>query len=82
MQEWIDKILVVLNECKDPINNLQARNLRDDALDALSVEVKHMTRKDFESYAKNEKELHDLSWYYTRFIHNKYLTAGAGRSLK
>lgn len=82
MQHWIDKILVVLNESKDPINDLTARNLRDDALDALSKEVKHMTRKEFESYAKNDKELHDLAWYYTRFIHNKYLTAGAGRSKK
>ncbi|MGN0003339.1 MAG: hypothetical protein ACI35V_07885 [Sphingobacterium composti] len=80
MKEWIDKILIVLNECKDPINNLQARNLRDDALDALS-RVKHLSRKEFESYAKNDKELHDLAWYYTRFVHNKYLTAGAGRSI-
>jgi len=82
MKDWINKILTVINECKDPINDLTARNLRDDALDALSKEVKHMTRKEFESYAKNDKELHDLAWYYTRFIHNKYLTAGAGRSKK
>ncbi|MBD1430602.1 hypothetical protein [Sphingobacterium litopenaei] len=81
MIEWIDKIRVVLNECKDPINNLQARTLRDDALDALSLEVMHLSRKEFESYATNDKELHDLSWFYTRFVHNKYLTAGAGRSL-
>ncbi len=81
MKEWIDKILVVLNECKDPIKNLQARHLRDDALDALSLEVKHLSRKEFESYAANDKELHDLSWFYTRFVHNKYLTSGSGRSL-
>lgn len=81
MREWIDKILVVLNECKDPINNLQARNLRDGALDALSLEVKHLSRKEFESYAVNDKELHDLSWFYTRFVRNKYLTAGAEKSL-
>lgn len=81
MKEWIDKILVVLNECKDPIKNLQARTLRDDALDALSREVKHLAKEEFESYATNDKELHDLSWYYIKFIRNKYLTAGAGRSL-
>lgn len=75
MQDWIDKILTVINECKDPINDLTARNLRDDALHALSIEVKHMTRKEFEAHATNDDDHKSLSWYYTRFIHNKYLTS-------
>ncbi len=39
MREWMDKILVVLEKCIDIINNLPARNLRDDALEGLSREV-------------------------------------------
>lgn len=71
MQDLINKILVVINECKDPINNTAARNIRDDMLDVLSRELYSIDRKEVESYAKNDSELQALSWFYTRFIFNK-----------
>lgn len=82
MREWIDKILVVINECKDPIKNTRARDLRDDTLTILAQEFLNMDRRRFESFAKNDEELQSLSWFYTRFIHNRTTTAGDGRSVK
>lgn len=80
MQDLVNKILVVINECKDPLNDNAGRNIRDDALDALGKGLHNVTREEFEKYAKNEGELQSLSWFYTRFVH--FRTTGAQGKFK
>ncbi|MGV6945058.1 hypothetical protein [Sphingobacterium kyonggiense] len=75
MQPTIDKILVVINECKDPIKNTPARKLRDDALTVLAKDVMHMTDKELDAYARNDDEAQSLGWFYTRFVHNRRISA-------
>jgi len=75
MQSTIDKILVVINECKDPIKDTKARLVRDDALTILAKEFSHMDRDEFEDLGRNQDERDALSWFYTRFIQFKKVAA-------
>lgn len=75
MQSTIDKILLVINECKDPIKDTKARLVRDDALTILGKEFSHMEREEFEALGRNQDERDALSWFYTRFVQFKKVAA-------
>jgi len=59
---------VAIKECKDPINDIRSRDLRDDVLEILGELLKHCTRQEVEGHAENEDELSALGWFYTRFV--------------
>ncbi len=81
MQDAIDKILQAINECKEPLDNTDARNIRDLILNEIGATFIDKSREEVEGYARNEDEESALHWFYTRFVHNRKTTAGAGRSL-
>lgn len=79
MQSTIDKILQAIKECEEPLNNTDARNIRDLILNEIGATLIDKSREEIESYARNEDEAKSLHWFYTRFISNKAKSRGSKR---
>jgi len=71
MQSTIDKILQAIKECEEPLNNTDARNIRDLILNEIGATLMDKSREEIEGYARNEDEASALHWFYTRFVHFK-----------
>lgn len=68
MQETIDKILLSINECQNPIKNTESCNNRDTFLSDISADLLDKTREEIECYSRNEDEASSLNWHCTRFV--------------